>query len=401
MSDKAYKYIIVGGGRAGASAVQGVREVDPSGPILLAGAEGHLPYNRPPLTKDLWFGTQKVEDVFIDSRDFYDRHHVKLLEETRIAAIDARERTVVDPRGTVYRFEKLLLATGGHPVSLPVPGGDLPGLFYYRYLDDFPKLRGAAAAGQRALVVGGGFIGSEIAAALSLAKVKVTLLFPEAHLCARVFPAGLGGAIDAYYESQGIRIVSGDRPAAIERRKGRFRVRTANGAALEAETVVAGIGIRPETALAGAAGLKTEDGIVVDARLETSAPGIFAAGDAARFPYHGLGLMTRIEHWDNAMSQGRQAGRNMAGAGEDFAYMPYFFSDLFKFGYEAVGLVDPRLEIFEDWQKEFDTGSIYFLEDGRVRGVMNCNLWGKLEPAREIILKGSKAGPADLRGAIR
>jgi 3-phenylpropionate/trans-cinnamate dioxygenase ferredoxin reductase subunit len=401
MKDKAYKYVIVGGGRAGASAVQGLREVDPSGSVLLAGAEAHLPYNRPPLTKDLWFGTQKVEDVFIDSRDFYDRHHVKLLEETRIAAIDARERTVVDPRGTVYRFEKLLIATGGRPRMLSIPGGDLPGLFYYRYLDDYPLLRGEAAAGHRALVIGGGFIGSEIAAALRLAKMEVSLLFPEEYLCARVFPADLGRAMNAYYSSQGIKIVGGDRPAAIERRKGRLRVRTEKGAVLEAETVVAGVGILPETGLAEAAGLKTEDGIVVDARLETAAPGIFAAGDAARFPHHGLGLMTRIEHWDSAMSQGRQAGRNMAGAGEDFAYMPYFFSDLFKFGYEAVGLVDPRLETFADWQKEFDTGSIYFLEDGRVRGVMNCNVWGKLGPAREIILKGTKAGAADLRGAIR
>jgi 3-phenylpropionate/trans-cinnamate dioxygenase ferredoxin reductase subunit len=401
MKERTYAYMVVGGGRAGASAVQGLREVDPSGPVLLAGAEAHLPYNRPPLTKELWFGTQKVEDVFVDSRDFYDRNHVKLLEETRIAAIDPAGRTATDARGNVYRWEKLLLATGGHPRTLAIPGGDLPGLFYYRYLDDYGRLRDEAAAGRRAVVVGGGFIGSEIAAALSLAKVEVTLVFPEERLCARVFPAELGRAMNAYYTGQGVRIVSGDRPAAIERRDGRFVVRTETRARLEADIVVAGVGIRPEIWLAEAAGLKTEDGIVVDARLQTSAAGIYAAGDAARFPHHGLGRMTRIEHWDNAMSQGRQAGRNMAGAAEDFTYMPYFFSDLFKFGYEAVGEIDPRLETFADWQKEFDTGSIYYLKDGRVRGVMNCNLWGKLEPAREIILKGAKVGPADLVGAIR
>jgi 3-phenylpropionate/trans-cinnamate dioxygenase ferredoxin reductase subunit len=401
MKDKTYAYMVVGGGRAGASAVQGLREVDPSGAILLAAAEAHLPYNRPPLTKDLWFGTQKVEDVFIDSRDFYDRNHVKLAEETRIAAIDPGGRTATDAQGNIYRFEKLLLATGGRPKPLPVPGGDLQGLFYYRYLDDYARLRDEAAPGRHALVIGGGFIGSEIAAALSLAKLEVTLLFPEGHLCARVFPSDLGRAMNASYEGQGIKIVSGDRPAALERRNGRFLVRTADHGTLEADIVVAGIGIRPETGLAEASGLKTEDGIVVDTRLQTSAAGIYAAGDAARFPHHGLGRMTRIEHWDNALSQGRQAGRNMAGAAEDFTYMPYFFSDLFKFGYEAVGEIDPRLETFADWQKEFETGSIYYLKDGRVRGVMNCNLWGKLKPAREIILRGSNIGPADLKGAIR
>ena len=401
MSERSFKYVIVGGGRAAGSAVQGLREVDASGSILVAGTEGHLPYNRPPLTKDLWFGTQKIEDIFIDSRDFYDRNKVKLIQETRIAAIDPKGRTATDAKGNIYRYEKLLLATGGHPRPLTIPGGDLPGLFYYRYLDDYGKLKDEAAAGRRALAIGGGFIGSEMAAALNLAKVEVSLIFPEGNLCSRVFPADLGLAMNAYYHKQGVKVLAGDRPAAIERQGDRFVVHTVNRAQLEADIVVIGIGIWPEASLAEDAGLKTEDGIVVNARLESSAPGIYAAGDVARFPYYGLGLMTRIEHWDVALSQGRQAGRNMAGAGEDYTYMPYFYSDLFKFGYEAVGEIDPRLETYADWQKEFDTGSIYYLKDGRVRGVMNCNLWGKLQPAREIILKGSRVGPADLKGAIR
>lgn len=401
MAEKTWKYLIVGGGRAGASAVQGIREVDLSGSVLVAGAEGHLPYNRPPLTKELWFGTQKVEDVFVDSRDFYDRHHVKILEDTRIVAIDPRQKTVTDAGGKVRAYEKLLLATGGTPRVLPIHGGALEGISYYRYLDDYEKLRARAAAGRKAVVIGGGFVGSEIAAALSLNKVEVTMVFPDAHLCSRVFPADLGRALSDYYAGQGVAIKAGDKPASIERRGEGFRVDTVAGLSLEADIVVGGIGIRPETGLAEAAGLETDDGIVVDGALRTSAPDIYAAGDAARFPHHGLGVMTRVEHWDNAISQGRQAGRNMAGAGEEFTYMPYFFSDLFKFGYEAVGEIDPRLETFADWQKEFDTGTIYFLRDGRVRGVMNCNLWGKLDPAREIILKGEKAGSSQLKGAIR
>jgi 3-phenylpropionate/trans-cinnamate dioxygenase ferredoxin reductase subunit len=400
MPEKAAKYIIVGGGRAGASAVQGIREVDPEGRIILAGVEEHLPYNRPPLTKDLWFGTQKVEDVFIDSRDYYDRNGVKLLEGTRIVSVDPGAHTVSDAKGVTYRYEKLLLATGGAPRRLPIPGRDLEGLSYYRFLDDYERLRPAAAPGGKAIVIGGGFIGSEIAAALTMSKVEVTMVFPEPHLCARIFPASLGQALTAYYTGQGVTIVSDDLPAAVERRDGRFVVRTSKGLELEAGIVVGGIGVRPETGLAEAAGLKTGDGIVVDAGLRTSAPEIYAAGDVARFPHHALGTMTRIEHWDNAMAQGRQAGRNMAGAGEPFTYMPYFFSDLFKFGYEAVGEIDPRLETFMDWQKENDTGVIYYLRDGRVRGVMNCNIWRKLDPAREIITRGAKVGPADLKGAI-
>jgi 3-phenylpropionate/trans-cinnamate dioxygenase ferredoxin reductase component len=401
MAEKIWKYLIVGGGRAGASAVQGIREFDPSGSVLIAGAEGHLPYNRPPLTKELWFGTQKVEDVFIDSRDYYDRHHVKLLEDTRIAAVDPRQKTVTDAGGKVRGFEKLLLATGGLPRALPIHGGALEGISYYRFLDDYEKLRGRAGAGRKAVVIGGGFIGSEIAAALSLNKVEVTMVFPEPHLCARVFPADLGRAMNDYYAGQGVAIKAGDKPASIERRGDGFRVSTAAGLVLDADLVIGGIGIRPETGLAEAAGLKTDDGIVVDGFLRTSAPDIYAAGDAARFPHHGLGLMTRIEHWDNALSQGKQAGRNMAGAGEEFTYMPYFFSDLFKFGYEAVGEIDPRLESYADWQKEFDTGTIYYLRDGRVRGVMNCNIWGRLDAARELIGRAGKTGPADLKGAIR
>jgi NAD(P)H-nitrite reductase large subunit len=401
MAEKSFKYIIVGAGRAGASAVQGIREVDPAGRILVAGIEDHLPYNRPPLTKELWFGTRKVEDVFVDSRDYYDRKGVKLLEGTRIVSVDPGQNTVSDAKGNIHRYEKLLLATGGVPRRLPVPGGDLEGIFYYRFLDDYERLRPEAVPGSRAIVLGGGFIGSEIAAALAINKVEVTLVFPESYLCARVFPPSLGQAMSAYYSGQGVRIVSGDLAASIERQGGRFVIRTSKGLALESEIVIGGIGIRPETGLVEASGLKTDDGIVVDAQLQTSAPGIFAAGDVARFPQHGLGTMTRVEHWDGAMAQGKQAGRNMAGAGELFTYMPYFFSDLFKFGYEAVGEIDPRLETFADWQKENDTGVIYFLKDGRVRGVMNCNIWGKLKPAREIILSGSKVGTDDLKGAIR
>jgi NADPH-dependent 2,4-dienoyl-CoA reductase/sulfur reductase-like enzyme len=165
--------------------------------------------------------------------------------------------------------------------------------------------------------------------------------------------------------------------------------------------VIAGVGIAPSLDLPRKAGLQTANGIIVDDYLQASLPDIYAAGDVAFFPYRALGKQTRVEHWDNALNQGKWAGRNMAGAREPFTYMPYFFSDLFEFGYEAVGEVDARLETFADWQKENDTGVIYYLRDGQVRGAMMCNVWDKVEAARELIRKAEPVSKDSLRGLIR
>ena len=165
--------------------------------------------------------------------------------------------------------------------------------------------------------------------------------------------------------------------------------------------MIVGVGVIPEMELAKSGGLEVGNGIVVNEYLETSSPDIYAAGDNAFFPYRALGQPMRIEHWDNALNQGKWAGRNMAGAHEPFTYQPYFFSDLFEFGYEATGEVDSRLETFADWQKENDTGVIYYLRDGKVRGVMMCNVWDKVETARELIRKGERMTPEKLRGLIR
>jgi NADPH-dependent 2,4-dienoyl-CoA reductase/sulfur reductase-like enzyme len=165
--------------------------------------------------------------------------------------------------------------------------------------------------------------------------------------------------------------------------------------------VIVGVGIAPDVALARDAGLETANGIVVDGYLRTSGPDVFAAGDNAFFPYQALGITTRVEHWDNALNQGKQAGRNMAGANQPYDYMPYFFSDLFEFGFEAVGEVDAQHETVLDWQKENDTGVIYYLKDGRVRGAMMCNVWDKVPVARELIKKGEQISKDALRGLIR
>jgi 3-phenylpropionate/trans-cinnamate dioxygenase ferredoxin reductase subunit len=401
MSDETYAYVIVGGGLAGASAVEGIRERDEDGSIVLIGAEDYLPYNRPPLSKDLWLKDKDIDDTIVHDEGYYKEQGVALRLGTRIVGLDAGQKIVTDEEGSSYSFDKLLLATGGVPRRLPIPGSDLEGIFYYRTLAHYERLREEVVEGKTAVIIGGGFIGSEMAAALTMNGVKVTMIFPEPYLVQRVFPEGLGRALQKVYEDRGMTVMTGDKPAALSRSGIKYHVRTESGGQVEADLIVAGIGIVPATDLAEGAGLKVDDGIVVNEYLQSSHPDIYAAGDNARFPYPALDKRMRIEHWNNAEDQGKWAGGNMAGAGKPFDHMPYFYSDLFEFGYEAVGEVDSRLETLADWEKENDTGVIYYLKEGKVRGVMLCNVWGKLDAARALIRKGEARTAASLRGAIR
>lgn len=401
MNNKEYPYIIIGAGLAGASAVEGIREYDRQGAILLIGAENQLPYDRPPLSKKLWFGTKKVEDIFLHDQQFYDNSGATLLSGVRVLSVNARERSVTTADGRTCRYRKLLLATGGSPRILPIPGGSLDGITYYRTLDDYRRTRAEAQAGRSAVVIGGGFIGSELAAALAINKVSVTMIFPEPYLVNRVFPESLGRSIQEHYRSKGVSILAGERPVSIEKQGDRFLTRTDSGKTVLSDMAIVGIGIAPSLELAASAGLATGNGIVVNEYLQTSDADIFAAGDNAFFPYRTLGLDTRIEHWDHALNQGKQAGRNMAGARLAYDHLPYFFSDLFEFGYEAVGEVDSRLEIVADWIKENDTGVIYYLRGNRVRGVMLCNVWDKVETARDLIRRGAVVEKPELAGMIK
>jgi 3-phenylpropionate/trans-cinnamate dioxygenase ferredoxin reductase subunit len=395
-----FAYIVVGGGLAGASAVKGIREIDQGEPILLVGSERHLPYNRPPLTKDLWSGKENVGDIFVNDQGFYDENGVQLALGTTATRIDLEAKSVILNTGESVGFGKLLLATGGVPRKLDIPGGDLEGIYYYRYLDHYRNLRSEATAGKSALVIGGGFIGSEIAAALNMNDVEVTMVFPESYLVQRVFPAGLGQALRSSYQKRGVRVLSGDVPTSIERHGSQFITHTKNGQEVRSDLVLAGIGITPSVELAEHAGLQVDDGVVVSEYLQSSHPDIYAAGDNTRFPYIALGKLMRVEHWDNAKEQGRAAGRNMAGQQEKYTYMPYFYSDLFEFGYEAVGEISSRLDTCADWQEENVTGIIYYLKDNRVRGVMTCNVWEKLDEARDMIRRQEEMSPEALAQAI-
>ncbi|MDI6784974.1 MAG: FAD-dependent oxidoreductase [bacterium] len=401
MSTQNYQYIIIGGGLAGVSAIDGIRERDTTGSILLLSDEHQLPYDRPPLSKKLWFEKKQVADIFLHDPKFYADTGVHLALGTKIISLDTQQKRVSDRQGNSFSFAKLLLATGGSPRKLSIPGSDLAGIFYYRELDDYLALRKKAFAGKSVVIIGGGFIGSELAAALNINQLEVTMIFPEAYLVSRVFPDYLGKAIQQHYLERGVKILNNDNPTSISQLGDKLLIKTEAGKQLVSDLVIVGIGIAPKTKLAANAGLQTGNGIIVNEFLQTSHPDIYAAGDNALFPYQALGQQMRIEHWDNALNQGKYAGRNMAGANEPFTYMPYFFSDLFEFGYEAVGEVNSALETFADWQEPNTTGVIYYLKDSKIRGVMLCNVWEKVESARELIRKGEPITPDKLHNLIK
>ncbi len=387
-----YKHLIIGGGMTADSAVKGIRSLDPDSSIGLIGAEDNPPYNRPPLSKKLWKGMQfeKIWRKTVDSG-------VELHLGRRVISLDPAAKRVQDDRGDVYTYEKLLLATGGAPRRLPF-GGDR--IIYFRYLDDYRRLREIGARGGRVAVIGGGFIGSEVAAALAMNSAGVVMVFPEGGLGERVYPRELSQYLTSYYRQKGVEVLAGESVTGLETRDGRVAITMRSGRELEVDGVVAGIGILPNVELAQAAGLQVENGIVVDETLRTSAPDIYAAGDVANFYNPALGKRLRVEHEDNANTMGRSAGRNMAGASEPYHHLPYFYSDLFELGYEAVGELDIRLNIVEDWSEPNRKGVVYYLRDGRVRGVLLWNVWDQVDAARQLIAEPGPFTADDLKGRL-
>ena len=271
---------------------------------------------------------------------------------------------------------------------------------YYRTLADYRRLADLTKNHLNFAVVGGGFIGSEIAAALAMNGKQVTMLFPEGGIGAAVYPADLSKFLNDFYAEKGVTVWPGEVLSGAEARQGKTTIKTNGGRELLVDAVVAGIGIQPNVELAKAAGLEIGNGVIVDQNLATSRPGIFAAGDVAEFYNPALDKRMRVEHEDNANSMGRQAGRNMAGAAEAYDHLSYFYSDLFELGYEAVGELSHRLETYADWQEPFKKGVIYYLAGGRVRGVLLWNVWDTVPAARALIAEPGPFKAADLKNRL-
>jgi NADPH-dependent 2,4-dienoyl-CoA reductase/sulfur reductase-like enzyme len=386
-----YKYLIVGGGMTADAAAQGIREVDHSGSIGLVSAEQHAPYNRPPLSKGLWKGDPE-EKIWRPAPAGTDE-----VLGRRIVSLDLRGKRATDDKGTTYGFDQLLLATGGTPRHL---SSEADNVIYYRTFDDYRRLRAFAERPLRFAVIGGGFIGSEVAAALRMQNRDVAMIIPEQGVGARVFPADLSASLVDYYRQKGVEVRIGEGVKDLQSRNGKVTIATTLGKEVTADVAVAGLGIVPNIDLAQQTGLKVDNGIVVDEHLRTSAPGIYAAGDVANFFNPALGSRMRVEHEDNANTMGRAAGRAMAGATEPYTHLPFFYSDLFELGYEAVGELDSRLEGFSDWKQPFREGVVYYLKEGRVRGVLLWNTWGQVDAARALIAEPGPFSAKNLRGRL-
>jgi NADPH-dependent 2,4-dienoyl-CoA reductase/sulfur reductase-like enzyme len=391
-----HDYLILGGGMTADAAVRGIRELDEQGTIGLVSMESHPPYDRPPLSKGLWKGTEE-ERIWRGTAELGVEIHLG----RRIIRLDPVERSAMDEGESTFTYNRLLLATGGRPRKLR---DAVPQVIYYRTFEDYRRLQGLAQEGESFAVVGGGFIGSEVAAALAMNGKKVTLLFPEDGVCRRIFPEAVSLEMNEYYRQQGVDVRPLAQIAAVRRHRDRMLVSAVERdrtETLQVEGVVAGIGIEPAVELAESIGIRVDNGVVVDERLCTSREGIWAAGDVASVPVPALGRHMRSEHEDQANTTGRHAGRSMAGDDTPLDHLSFFYSDLFEKGYEATGDVDAvNLQVVVDWKEPLSEGVFYYLDGGRLRGVLVWGVFGRVDEARALIRDGGKRRPNAWKGAI-
>ncbi len=335
-----YNYVIIGGGLAGGKGVEGIRAVDELGSIALVTQEPHRPYHRPPLSKGYMLGQTEREGIYVQDADYYDTGHaLTLLTDATAVKLDRDENRVALADGRILEYDKLLLATGGTPKRLPIPGHNLPGVFTLRRVEDADAIKQLAKPGKHALVLGGSFIGAEMAAALAQRGLEVTMVFPESRLLERIVPEAMGEMLHARYAKNGVRIVTEMTPSSLNGDIKVERAQLANDAVMDVDMVVMGVGIRLNTALARDAMLeiRDDDAVIVDATLRTADPDIYAAGDIAAWPDDTFDKRLRVEHWDVARGQGLRAGRNMAGETEPYTALPLFFSKLFGLHFMVLG----------------------------------------------------------------
>ena len=410
-SEYNYRYLLVGGGMASDSAARGIRERDSVGSIGIVGVDKDAPVSRPDLSKSLWTEPEfTFEKVWLNTAE---DTGATLHLGTRAIDLDRVSKSITADSGDVFHYEKLLLATGGVPRLLDFPDDDR--VIYYRTVDDYRRLRNWAGGDRHVVVIGGGFIGTEIAASLVQNETAVTLIYSDETLGGSTFPSDLSARLEKKYRDAGVELIASSRVERGFATGDDLLIEIPSGDVITADAVVIGLGVTPEIELAESAGLTIGDGVIVDQTLQTSDPSIWAAGDIANYPDAILGQV-RIEHVDNATEMGRQAGRNLAGAGEPYDHTPLFYSDLFDDGYEAVGTLRAHLRMIEDWIEADGSGDgsgarksgvVYYWDDdhpdsptGAVVGVLLWNMDGGSDEAREIIAS-PPSDPNELIGRIR
>lgn len=338
---KSYPYVIIGGGLvAGYAAQTFVEQGLQREELCILSAESHLPYERPPLSKDFLRGERAFAEILINPPTFYADHGIDVRLASPVVRVDFSERRL-DLTDDTILYDKLLIATGARPRRLHLPGAELAGIYYLRQVEDATLIHQAAAGATRAVVIGGGFIGMEVAAVLQQMKVATTLLFPAPHLCEHLFTTRMATFFHSYYRQRGVEVLPQERATGFVSDDGHVtHVSLASGRDLATDLVVVGIGITPNIELFTESALQLDSGIVVNRFLETSLPHVYAAGDVACYRDLLYNRLRRVDHWDNAVTQGQQAVRNMMGAHEEYLHVPYLFSDFFDLSYELWG--DPE-----------------------------------------------------------
>ena len=389
---KHFQYLIVGGGMTADAATRAIRDVDKRASIGMISQEKDPPYDRPPLSKGLWKG-KPLARIWRGT----EQRDVQLMLGRKAVQLDPQARTVTDDRGDVYQYSRLLLATGSKPNRL---SDSSPKVIYYRTLPDYHRLRKLTEEKQHFIVIGGGFIGSEIAAALRMIGKDVTLIFRGAGISARLFPPEISRFLNDFYREKGVEVNPNEWVEAVTEDGDQLVVQTRSGKTWQGDAVIAGLGVQPNVQLAEDAGLFVDNGIVVDSSMRTTNEHIYAAGDVANFPTFSLGDRMRVEHEENANLSGMVAGHSMAGQETKYGTLPMTYSDLFELGYESVGILDPALETISNWQEPFRKGVLYYLREGRVVGVLTMGIFGKMNAARELIGQAGPVEKADLVSRI-
>ncbi len=382
-------YVIIGGGLAAAKAVEGIREVDHDGPITVITAESHLPYERPPLSKGVMLDKEGPHVVFTHDQDWYDGQHVDLHIGDAATGIDADTHTVTLASGATIPWTRLLIATGSSVRTLKIDGADLQDIFYLRTLDESQAIKARLVAGSNLVIVGAGWIGLEIAAAAREHGCEVTVVEPQPTPLHGVVGPEVGGWFADLHRSHGVDFRFGEGVERFTGEDGKVTgVVTSTGDTLPADTVIVGVGITPNTALAEAAGLNVDNGIVTDTALRTSSPDIWAAGDVANWHSSALDTQLRVEHWANANDSGTAAGKSMAGADVTYDPIPFFFSDQYDIGLEYSGYV-PRgatPDVVLRGDPKSNEFMAFWLDGDRVLAGMHVNVWDTV-PAIETLVR--------------
>jgi 3-phenylpropionate/trans-cinnamate dioxygenase ferredoxin reductase subunit len=389
MASRQVDFLLIGGGLASAHCAAELRKRGAEGPIVLAGREPEPPYERPPLSKEYMRGEAGREDAYVNPPAWYEENGVELRTGVNVMSLDPAARTAKLQGGEEVGFDRALLATGAMVNILRVEGAENEGIHYLRAFGNSDAIRADAEAAEHVVLIGGSYIGTEVAASLTAKGVKCTIVMMEDVALSRTFGEDAGRWFQRRLEAHGVSVYGGEELEAFEG-DGRVKaVLTKSGKAIECDTVIVGAGVRPDAMLAQRAGLEVDDGIVCDSKLATSAEGIYAAGDCCSYDSVIHGRRIRVEHWDVAMQQGMHAARNMLGEDRDYDVVPYFFSDLADWA--SLEYVGPA----KDWDEEIWRGdrdgeefSLWYLKDGKVAGALSVGRSEDLAEARRLLADG-------------